>query len=344
MSITSKPDDPKRAGSPFYGSAEHSTAIFEAKQLAERRAVQFDDMRSALERISKLTPNAANASNTRDLHLTVRAIAESALAEGETRPIGPNCWPAMDNLQFVEALDYALKRRFPRCRDCADDGPICPNSNLPCDLAGHFDRLKTAIQPPNLRAGMPGGPNPISAAIDDRNGKLIVEAHNAAIARIETERAELWRKVRDLSGTMDAKSAAIESLRTEREEARRDIIEHLDRQIEHVKENSLAMRTEFGAGEAKEGRCRQLAGMYLEEIRMLFAGWPEKPIPLPSPDPRDATIARLNAELAEAMDALAPFARYAGHLEPTGNPALVVSDFQRAHTVLAKLSATKGGA
>lgn len=32
---------------------------------------------------------------------------------------------------------------------------------------------------------MPDGPSPISAAIDDRNGKLIVAAHNAAIANAE---------------------------------------------------------------------------------------------------------------------------------------------------------------
>lgn len=35
----------------------------------------------------------------------------------------------------------------------------------------------------------PSAPNPISAAIDDRNGKLIVDAHNAELARLRAELA-----------------------------------------------------------------------------------------------------------------------------------------------------------
>lgn len=50
--------------------------------------------------------------------------------------------------EFVEGLRNALYRRFPRCRDCADDGPICPHSSLPCDLASHFDKLRDAVGPP----------------------------------------------------------------------------------------------------------------------------------------------------------------------------------------------------
>lgn len=52
---------------------------------------------------------------------------------------------AMRPSEFVEGLRNALYRRFPRCRDCADDGPICPNSNLPCNLAIHFDRLDAIV-------------------------------------------------------------------------------------------------------------------------------------------------------------------------------------------------------
>ena len=33
-----------------------------------------------------------------------------------------------------EKLKQVLLTRFPMCRDCADCGPICPDSGLPCDL------------------------------------------------------------------------------------------------------------------------------------------------------------------------------------------------------------------
>lgn len=40
-----------------------------------------DRFREALERIAKLTPKSANAGTAQDLHLTVKAIAESALSD-----------------------------------------------------------------------------------------------------------------------------------------------------------------------------------------------------------------------------------------------------------------------
>ena len=58
-----------------------------ASRSAERPTPQPDDRdealrvaKEALERLDKLTPNAANAATARDLHLTVRAIAPTALA------------------------------------------------------------------------------------------------------------------------------------------------------------------------------------------------------------------------------------------------------------------------
>ena len=48
----------------------------------------------------------------------------------------------------------------------------------------------------------PGAPNPVSAAIDDRNGKLIVEAHNAALtAAIEAERTKIVARLREMADT-----------------------------------------------------------------------------------------------------------------------------------------------
>lgn len=43
-------------------------------------------MKRALERLAQLTPARANAHTVADLYLTVRAIAETALASGDTQP------------------------------------------------------------------------------------------------------------------------------------------------------------------------------------------------------------------------------------------------------------------
>ena len=46
------------------------------------------DLRKALQRIAALTPGAANASTARDLHLTVKTIAEAALLPLPAAPEG----------------------------------------------------------------------------------------------------------------------------------------------------------------------------------------------------------------------------------------------------------------
>lgn len=40
---------------------------------------------------------------------------------------------AKEVIIFVDRLRKVFAQRFPRCRDCADDGPECPNSGLPCE-------------------------------------------------------------------------------------------------------------------------------------------------------------------------------------------------------------------
>ncbi|MBN8740680.1 MAG: hypothetical protein BGP24_14880 [Lysobacterales bacterium 69-70] len=35
--------------------------------------------------------------------------------------------------RFYAQLREVFARRFPKCRDCADDGPICPGTGLPCE-------------------------------------------------------------------------------------------------------------------------------------------------------------------------------------------------------------------
>lgn len=48
-------------------------------------------------------------------------------------------------VEFLRKVQTALYTRFPRCRDCADDGPTCPNSGLPCDLKAEFDAIYAAL-------------------------------------------------------------------------------------------------------------------------------------------------------------------------------------------------------
>ena len=55
-------------------------ASYDKERFSESEKVE-DRFREALERIASLTPQAANARTARDLYLTVKAIAESALSD-----------------------------------------------------------------------------------------------------------------------------------------------------------------------------------------------------------------------------------------------------------------------
>lgn len=47
---------------------------------------------------------------------------------------------------FLDKAHEVLIRRFPRCRDCADDGPTCPQSGLPCDLDKEFRAILSHLR------------------------------------------------------------------------------------------------------------------------------------------------------------------------------------------------------
>ncbi|PAL23569.1 hypothetical protein CD928_05745 [Sphingopyxis sp. GW247-27LB] len=49
--------------------------------ISAHREAATAELREALDRLAKLTPNSANAHTAQDLCLTVRAIAESAIAK-----------------------------------------------------------------------------------------------------------------------------------------------------------------------------------------------------------------------------------------------------------------------
>lgn len=72
--------------------------------------------------------------------------------------------PTEGVVDFLRTVHVALNARFPRCRDCADDGPVCPNSGLPCDLKSEFDAIYAALRamPLQQRVTHPGadGPDP----------------------------------------------------------------------------------------------------------------------------------------------------------------------------------------
>lgn len=67
----------------------------------------------------------------------VRAAWEAAVPRAATMPSEVSA--------FLLNVRSVLARRFPRCRDCADDGPICPSSGLPCDLDKAFREVSRAV-------------------------------------------------------------------------------------------------------------------------------------------------------------------------------------------------------
>ncbi len=72
--------------------------------------------------------------------------AQAALAQ-PIKTEGVNQKLDMPLPQFIEKLYDVLCRRFPMCRACADDGPICGGTGLPCDLKKHFEALTEANTP-----------------------------------------------------------------------------------------------------------------------------------------------------------------------------------------------------
>ena len=63
-----------------FGDPEIVETLYPAPPLSREGEDSAEVLRSALQRISELTPARANARDARDLHLTVKAIAEVALA------------------------------------------------------------------------------------------------------------------------------------------------------------------------------------------------------------------------------------------------------------------------
>lgn len=73
-------------------------------------------LREALKRISALTPAAANAATARDLHMTVRAIADAALADtppkvgsGELDAAGVAVTDALYEASVIERANEILE-------------------------------------------------------------------------------------------------------------------------------------------------------------------------------------------------------------------------------------------
>jgi hypothetical protein len=50
---------------------------------------------------------------------------------------------------FIAKVYEVLCRRFPRCRECADEAGTCPDSGLPCDLTAAFSEVLAAIRDPS---------------------------------------------------------------------------------------------------------------------------------------------------------------------------------------------------
>jgi hemerythrin superfamily protein len=58
---------------------------------------------------------------------------------------------------------------------------------------------------------------------------------------------------------------------------RTELLELLDEHVKHIEENAKAI-LEYAKYDEKykiESRCRSLTALYLNEIKILFSGWPE---------------------------------------------------------------------
>src|SRR5690349_5739930 len=55
-----------------------------------------------------------------------------------------------ERIALLDKVEQVLSRRFPICRDCADNDGICENSGLPCDLRAAFDDLRAALSAASL--------------------------------------------------------------------------------------------------------------------------------------------------------------------------------------------------
>lgn len=103
----------------------------------------------ALQRIAALTPNRANARTAKDLHLTVKAIAENALAE-QPAPVEavaavPAGW-VIAALLSLEAYEADLGERLPDDHELGriDDSRGSPSFRI---RVGHIRSLAAAPQP-----------------------------------------------------------------------------------------------------------------------------------------------------------------------------------------------------
>lgn len=79
--------------------------------------------------------------------IELRCVFDAMLAASSNFPASPAVGEeelARAN-KFLATVRDVLSRRFPFCRDCADDGPVCPNSGLPCDLASEFANLSAIL-------------------------------------------------------------------------------------------------------------------------------------------------------------------------------------------------------
>lgn len=72
--------DAQKRDMPEAIASSFTTPLFASPPLSHRGEDSAEVLRSALQRISELTHSRANAKDARDLHLTVKAIADAALA------------------------------------------------------------------------------------------------------------------------------------------------------------------------------------------------------------------------------------------------------------------------
>jgi hypothetical protein len=105
------------------------------------------------------------------------------------------------------------------------------------------------------------------AALDEL--RLAAKENQETVEALAKHAEEQTERIRALEARDAKMREALEK------ELRDELLKLLDEQIEHVKENSSAL-AKYADGDIKnEARMRQMAGLYLEDIRLLFSGWPQ---------------------------------------------------------------------
>lgn len=106
----------------------------------------------------------------------------------------------MEVVAFLDKVHDVLARRFPFCRDCADEDGTCPSSGLPCDLQAAFDNVKATIDASQKRDGEIERLAQLTLRVAELEKALISEAEKSGPLTIDEMREIFARQALRTNG------------------------------------------------------------------------------------------------------------------------------------------------